>query len=129
MRSLEQQYLLRIKKGKQKLENQVLIMTIQSLNKLNVTAINKNMPDIVTNKVFTEQLKGFCMEQIESSKLDHLGFAMLINQLGLIERNQRHILQGDILGKENISHDNLLMHILKHNQHKFTERIEMFTTK
>ena len=87
------------------------------------------MPDIVTNKAFTEQLKGFCMEQIESSKLDHLGFAMLINQLGLIERNQRHILQGDILGIENISHDNLFMHILKHNQHKFTERIEMFTTK
>jgi hypothetical protein len=69
------------------------------------------------------------MEQIESSKLDHLGFAMLINQLGLIERNQRHILQGDILDKQNISHDNLFMHIIKNNQNKFTERIEMFTTK
>jgi hypothetical protein len=54
-------------------------MTIQSLNKLNVIAINKNMPEVVTNKTFTEQLKAFCMEQIESSKLDHLGFAMLIN--------------------------------------------------
>ena len=42
-------------------------MTIQSLNKLNVIAINKNMPEVVTNKTFTEQLKAFCKRKLKLS--------------------------------------------------------------
>lgn len=58
MRNLEEEYLSKMRH--QSLENQCLIMTIQSFNRLNQIAIRNNMPQCISSRQFTDALKEYC---------------------------------------------------------------------
>lgn len=61
-------------------------MTIQSFNRLNTIALKNNLQNCVSSRQFTDNLKMSCQKQIEARSLDEVGFAVLINELGKIER-------------------------------------------
>jgi hypothetical protein len=58
MRIIEQQYLTKMRN--EVLENQCLIMTIQSFNKLNDIAIKNSLLTCISSREFTDTLKNFC---------------------------------------------------------------------
>lgn len=84
MRNLESNYLEKMKN--ENIANQLLVMTIQSFNRLNEVAIKNNMRNCVSSREFTDKLIEFCQLWIKSSTLDHVSIAVLINELGKIER-------------------------------------------
>ena len=92
MRNLESNYLEKMKN--EKIANQLLVMTIQSFNRLNEVAIKNNMRNCISSREFTEKLIEFCQLWIQSDTLDHVSIAVLINELGKIEREQTNVIKG-----------------------------------
>jgi hypothetical protein len=92
MRNLESNYLEKMKN--EKIANQLLVMTIQSFNRLNEVAIKNNMRNCISSREFTEKLIEFCQLWIQSDTLDHVSLAVLINELGKIEREQTNVIKG-----------------------------------
>ena len=110
---MESQYLYKLRS--EVLENQCLIMTLQSFNKLNVIAIKHNLLCCISSREFTDSLKEYCQLQIQQRSLDEIGFAVLINELGKIEK--------DFHG------NSFFTHLVRQHSDKITERIEKFTLK
>ena len=78
----------------------------------------------MSSREFTDELKKYCQQQIENSSLDEVGFAVLLNELGKIEKDRSSTLSGI-----NKNGDSFFMHVLKQHSDKITERIDKFTVK
>ena len=120
MRNIESHYLLKMQNTR--LQNQQLIMTLQSFNRLNVFAIRKNQLQCISNRAFTQTILEAYQKELQQDKLDNVGFALYFNELAKIERES--ILA---FGSGNDKERTLFEEMLKLNMAKLLTRVERFS--